>query len=265
MRNFIALTMVLALLYATPNGAPPQIYTPPPASAAVLQGINFTNASPVDELYRAEFERCDRENVFKGINVPKAHQCKDDPNKVKALLKFPGGAVFFESKLSLDLDGSWKACHNAGHSDQCPTWYEWANLPKAQRPVDSDIYPYVVIPISNFKGKSDQEFRDKTGLNSGDVGVVIYKDKVVPVFVADGGPYNKLGEGSEALFKALGEDRCLRWRPDGHCKEYHDSSVDEKVLFFLFPRSNIAGLTPANALEKIRAEALARFDMLRRR
>lgn len=263
MRSFIAVAMGLALLYSIPNAAQVQRYQPPPASTVVLEGIDFANASALDEVYRAEFERCDRENVFKGIKVPKDYRCRDDPNKIKALLKFPDGAIFFESKLSLDLDGSWKACHDPGHSDQCPTWYEWPHLPQGEQHVDSDIYPYVVIPISDFKGKSNREFRDKTGLDSGDVGVVIYNDKVVPVFIADGGPYNKLGEGSEALFKALGEDRCLKWRPDGHCENYHDSSLPDKVLFFLFPRSNIVGLTPANALEKVRFEALARLAKLK--
>jgi hypothetical protein len=83
------------------------------------------------------------------------------------------------------------------------------------------------------------------------------------VFVADGGPYNKLGEGSQALFKALGEDRCSQMSQDGHCEKYRDFSIPSGVLVFLFPNSKIVGLTPANALEKIRFEALARFERLK--
>lgn len=262
MKSFSLVVILLALLYSAPKFVMPQQYVPPPASAPLLQGINFTNASPVDEAYRAEFERCDREGIFEGTPVPKAYKCTDDPNQVKALLKFPDGTIFFESKLALDLDGSWKACNTPGHTDQCQTWYTWEHLPKPARYVDSDKYPYVVIPVADFHLNDNREFRDKTRLDKGDVGVVIYKNKMVPVFIADGGPYNKLGEGSGALFKAIGEDRCRRWK-NGHCESYKDFSVPDKVLFFLFPGSNITGLTPANALAKIRAEALTRFGKLK--
>jgi hypothetical protein len=239
-------------------------YSPPPASAKVLSEINFRDASSVDEKYRAEFDRCDRENIFEDVLMTGLRRCTGDPNRAKALLKFRDGTIFFESKLGLDIDGSSKACNNAGKTDQCPTWFEWEGLPVPKKYVDSDKFPYVVIPISNLRGRSDPEFRDKTGINKGDLGVVVYKDKIVPVFVADGGPHNKLGEGSEALFKALGEDRCLKWKDLNHCEQYHDASIKRGVLFFLFPNSKIEGLTPDNALEKIRQEALARFEKLKR-
>lgn len=241
--------------------APPQ-YSPPTASATVLTGIKFNTATPVDESYRAEFDRCDTQDKFKTQTMTGFRKCSGDKNHAKALLRFPNGAVFFESKLSLDIDGSWKACNSGGATDQCPTWYKWQGQPAAKRNVDADKYPYVVIPIAGLQGVDDHEFRDKTGIAKGDLGVVVFKDKVVPVFVADGGPHNKLGEGSTALLKAIGEDRCRRWR-DGHCERFHDVSVPDGVLFFLFPRSNIPGLTPANALERVRVEALRRFEELK--
>ena len=113
----------------------------------------------------------------------------------------------------------------------------------------------------------------------GDLGIVIYKDKVVPVFVADGGPHNKLGEGSSILHKLIGEDKCKpgMWRNDGttrtdkkwtsntYCTAYKDVSTSGKVLSFVFPgsRTDIAGLTPAQALAKIQAEAPKRFAQLK--
>ena len=109
--------------------------------------------------------------------------------------------------------------------------------------MDADKYPYVAIPIARPDGSSDREFRDKTGVGKGDLGVVVFSDKVVPVFIADGGPHNKLGEGSTALLKAIGEDRCLQWS-DGHCERVHDVGVQGGVLFFLFPNSAIPDLTP---------------------
>ena len=105
--------------------------------------------------------------------------------------------------------------------------------------MDADKYPYVAIPIARPDGSSDPKFREKTGVGKGDLGVVIFRDKVVPVFIADGGPH----EGSTALLKAIGEDRCLQWS-DGHSERVHDVSVQGGVLFFLFPNSAIPDLTP---------------------
>jgi hypothetical protein len=223
------------------------VYKPPSQSANILKEVQFNKTVPVDESYRKEFVLCDQ----------KGNKCEGDPNNVKALLKFPDGTIFFESKLSLDLDGSFKACNDPGSSDQCPTTYEWANLTGNSRFVDSDKFPFIVIPITN------KDFRNKTGVNIGDLGVVVYRDKVVPVFVADGGPSFRLGEGSSALFRELGEDRCARKDSDGHCTRYRDFSIEDKVLFFIFPKSEIKDLNPNNALEKVRNEALKRFQKLK--
>jgi Fungal chitosanase of glycosyl hydrolase group 75 len=238
------------------------VYTPPPASAPLVRGIRFEDAAPIDESYRAEFDRCDREDRFRDQAMRGFRKCSNDKNKVAALIKFPNGAVFFQSKLALDIDGSQKACNDPGAADQCPTWFKWKDQPRSEANVDSDRYPFVVIPIAGLNGKDDREFREKTGLNRGDLGVVIYKGNLVPVFVADGGPHNKLGEGSAALLKAIGMDRCRKW-DHGHCRSYHDVSVPGEVLFFLFPNSAISTLNPDNALATIRTEALRRFAELK--
>ena len=111
----------------------------------------------------------------------------------------------------------------------------------------------------------------------GDLGVVVYKDKIVPVFVADSGPYNKLGEGSALLHQLIGEDKCKpgnrrtdgttrsnkRWTSDVYCTGYRNASVRDKVLFFIFPNSKISNLNPKNANQKIQVEALKRFANLK--
>lgn len=261
MKSLISTIVILVALL----GAQPTRYTPPPDSAGVLRGVDFASARPVDEDYRAEFDRCDREDIFEGVPMTGLRRCSTDPNRARALLKFPNGTIFIESKLGLDIDGSKKACSAPGRADQCATWFRWPGLTGTARFVDSDKFPYVVIPIAGLGGRDDREFRDKTGIDKGDLGVVVFEDKIVPVFVADGGPNNKLGEGSEALFKAVGKDRCRKVDRDGHCERYHDASIDGKVLFFLFPRSRIDGITPENALESIRREALRRFGDLQQR
>jgi len=88
-------------------------------------------------------------------------KCSQDKNRVSALLKFPKGVIFFESKLSLDIDGSWKACNSAGATDQYPTWFKWKHRSGAAANVDADKYPYVAIPIARPDGSSDREFARK--------------------------------------------------------------------------------------------------------
>jgi hypothetical protein len=258
-------------------------YTPPAQSASVLQDIPFNQAVPVDESYRKEFENCDKNNTFRGFSLPVIRRCKNDPNNVKALLKFTDGTIFIESKLSLDIDGSWLACKGKGApTSQCPTSFSWPT--ETQEPnkfVDPDNFAYIVNPVSNFQKSNDpsgtQLFENKTGVKLGDLGVVVYKNKVVPVFVADSGPYNKLGEGSSLLHQLIGEDKCKpgkrrtdgktrtdkRWTSDVYCTEYKNVSVEDKVLFFIFPNSKIPNLSPANATNKINTEALKRFENLK--
>ncbi len=280
------LTLVFAVLFylfgvVNQEALAQTVYTPPTQSASALTGIPFNQAVPLDEAYRKEFANCDANNVFKGQTMPSTRRCSGDKNNVKALLKFPDGTIFWESKLSLDIDGSWKACKGGrGPSDQCSTSFNWST--ETQEPnkfVDPDNFPYIVIPTTNLTG-NDLEFRNKTGIKFGDLGIVVYKDKVVPVFVADGGPHNKLGEGSSSLHQLIGEDKCKtgmwrndgttlpddkKWTSDKYCLGYNNSSVPDKVLFFVFPssRTEIAGLKPAQALAKIQAEAPKRFAQLK--
>src|ERR1043166_2854506 len=157
--SIMVVTSVGALMLALPPR-----YSPPGSSAQVLARINFETAAPVDESYRAEFDRCATQKKFKTQTMTGFRKCSSDKNRVKALLRFPNGAIFLESKLSLDIDGSWKACNSAGATDQCPTWFKWRDRSGVAANVDADKYPYVAIPIARPDGSSDREFRDRTGV-----------------------------------------------------------------------------------------------------
>ena len=261
--------------------AQPIPYTPPSQSVTTLTDIPFNKAVQVDEVYRKEFENCDKNNIFKGVKMRNFRECSGDPNNFKALLKLPDGTIFMESKLGLDIDGSWKACKGgSAPTTQCPTSFNWSTETKEPNKfVDPDNFPYIVIPTTSVTGGNDKEFRNKTGISFGDFGVVIYKNKIVPVLVADGGPHNKIGEGASSLHRLIGEDKCKpgklrtdgktrsdkKWTSDIYCTDFINSSVQGKVLFFIFPgsRSEIAGLSPTQALAKIQAEALKRFEKLK--
>jgi hypothetical protein len=73
----------LIALYGALHGARQATYTPPPASATVLRGVDFSAARPLDEAYRAEFDRCDRENIFEGVPMTGFRRCSNDPNRAR--------------------------------------------------------------------------------------------------------------------------------------------------------------------------------------
>ncbi len=224
-------------------------YAPPAVSRDLLKDIDFSEAVPVDEAYRAEFKNCDDHNKFRHHMLSDWRKCSSDKNNVRALLKLPDGSIYFESKLGLDLDGSWKAWNDPGLADLRGTSYQWAhvcpggrrNCQRAQ--VDAEHVPFIAIPVA---GPNDvkTEFKDKTGVKMGDFGVIIYRDKWVPAFVADGGPYNKLGEGSAAALAALGKDRCLHHNAQGFCTKYKNVSIPDSVVTIVFPGSRQQGMKP---------------------
>lgn len=137
-----------------------------------------------------------------------------------------------------------------------------------------------MIPTTDLVGTNEREFRRLTGVQIGDLGIVVYGDAVIPVFVADGGPHNKLGEGSSRVHELIGEGKCLpgkrrddgtrlpaekRWTSDLYCLGYRNVSEPHDVLTFIFPgsRNEIAGLGPAPGLARIQQVARQRFDRLK--
>lgn len=58
-----------------------------------MWGIDLSVARPLDEAYRSEFDRRDREDVFEGVRMKGFRKCSDDPNRVSALLKFADGVT----------------------------------------------------------------------------------------------------------------------------------------------------------------------------
>ena len=262
MRSSICAAVVLLALYGPPASTQPAAYAPPAASAEAVRDVDFAAARPLDEDYRAQFDRCDRENIFRGVAMTGFRRCSTDPNRVRALLKFPER----HDLLRVEDGPRHRRLAQGVHRSQFGR-----SLRDVVRVADSHgqrpLRRFGQVPLRRdpHRGRRHErrtEFRDKTGVGRGDLGVVVFGDKVVPVFVADGGPRSKLGEGSAALFRELGEDRCREMGPGGHCKRYRDVSIERGVLFFLFPGSRVEGLTPDNALETIRREALRRFAEL---
>ncbi len=268
LRLHFALPILIASLV---GGAHAADYTPPAASAEILKSINFGAAVPIDEDYRAQFKRCDDANVFRDRTLKGWRRCSTDKNNVRALLKLANGAIYFESKLGLDLDGSWKTWNDPGSADLRTTWYQWPKTCSAaerdsagacqREQVDAEHVPFIVIPIAGPTTTLGKEFRNKAGIGKGDFEIIIYKDVWVPAFVADGGPFNKLGEASAAALVALGEDRCTKQNDAGFCTRYRDSSIASGVVTIVFPGSRRAGMTADTALAWMCEEAKNRLDL----
>lgn len=238
-------------------------------SAKKVAKIDFTKAVNIDDAYKTSFDKCDKDTSKNG--------CEKDPNRLRKLARFGDRAIFFDSKMSLDLDGSYVACNcqnNIGKSDQCSTSYTWKLFPKEydkEHPekfcpfykndyfVDSNKIPFIVIP-GKFGNHYQINKKPYGGEFVGDLGIVIYKGKLIPVFVADSGPAFKIGEGSAALFRQLGEERCKKFK-SAQCVEFKDYSIGNDVLFFIFPNSKVDKqiLNKDNAVELIKELAMKKF------
>lgn len=244
--RFASLATAL-LLAVTPLAAEPSPIWP--------RGVNLPAGVPVDEAYRREFDKCDREGSFRGYQS-RYTRCAGDANAVTALRRLPGGAVAFVSKLAVDLDGSAFACGpNHGRMDQCPTSLMLTDAHGREVPVDADAIPYVVIPEAGPPDVAG-EFTRLTGVHVGDFGVVIANGRTVPVIVADTGPYSKLGEGSLALHRALGHEQCVGRRSGEACARVDDEgqSITGDVTTILFPGSARSDLTPHSIAAVTRRE-----------
>jgi len=165
-------------------------YNPPPASLVRLGGI-------VDALKSA---------------TKITHAFKKGG---KAIFKFEGGPLYFDSLLDLDSDGSRFASQDATGQSETSLHHPDG------KPVDSNAVPFFVLP-----GGFEKQF----GIQLGDVAAVVFKGKVEFAVFADRGPRNKLGEGSIALHRSLGHETIRGGR-------LHDEAIDADVITIVFPGS----------------------------
>jgi hypothetical protein len=226
-------------------------FTPPEASAALCENVPFESASDTAIDNKAAFDAFDQ--TLQGQN---------DPSRCKALLAFPDGTIFWSSKMAIDADGPAAGVGRLSGSQLDPdtgqndTTFHFCDTDQG---LPSEAVPYIVLPGGTF--------RTNTGLDIGDVALVIFKDKIAAAICGDIGPSKKIGEGSIRLHEALhppAPDPCSLRQPDGSCKRILDDSIEEDVLFFVFPKSSFGEeLTVSNLETLVNERAFALYNKFR--
>jgi hypothetical protein len=207
-------------------------FTPPAASRRQLEGVPFDIAVDFAEAVKRRIDDFDRQPG------------NQDPSKCKALLRFPGGtssrgAAFWSAKMSIDADGPAAGPGRRSGSQLDPgPGGDGTTLPLANGDgLPAEIIPYIVLPQA--APHSTRTFDPLVAI--GDVAVVIFKDKITAAICADLGPFQKIGEASIRVHEALQQsgcpDPCSQRDGNGFCKRTRNSSVDEDVLYFVFPGS----------------------------
>jgi hypothetical protein len=237
-------------------------FTPPTPSKELLNGVPFDEAQTSD----VEAEAKQRYDAF---DTPG----NKDPNLCKALFHFENGAVFWSSKMGIDSDGPAAPDdprRRTGKQMDPDSGQDGTSfhLPQGQGDLPSEIVPYIVLPMN---AAGDGPFHPD--LQIGDVAVVIYKGQKTAAICGDIGPFRKIGEGSICLHEQLGPaapDPCKHRRAPvtGFCLRIFDSSIEENVLFFVFPNSalgddlELSDLTGTDN-NQLRDKAFQLYDELR--
>jgi hypothetical protein len=232
-------------------------FVPPPASRALLRGVDFARAVPCLAEAKAHYDAFDATEAG-----------RKDPNRCKALLEFPDGTVFFSAKMAVDADGppagpglpDGKALDPAtGRPDTSFTFADGSGLPSA-------AIPYIVLPQS--RPRSNRPFHPRLAI--GDLAVVIYGKKISPAICGDLGPYRLIGETSIRVHETLRQrgmpDPCRTRDARGNCLKILNESVGEDVLYFVFPGSALGpSLNRKNAERRIGEAALECFARFKAR
>jgi hypothetical protein len=234
-------------------------FKPPAASKPLLDGIPFNDAVDTAPNAKARYDAFDKTTAG-----------KNDPSKCKALLKFPDGTIFWSTKMAVDADGApsapgrpnGKQLDPGSGDDETTLTFSNGDF------LSSESHPYVVLP-QGWKPNGESNGKPfHPDLSLGDMAIVIYKDKITAAVCGDFGPNRKIGEGSIRVheeFHPPAPDPCKsRDNKDGHCLRILNASIEEDVLFFVFPKSSFGNTLTAKTIEPfVNERAFALFNRLK--
>lgn len=226
-------------------------FRPPPDSSGQCNGIPFDTAEDVAEENKKIFDDFDQTPAGSG-----------DPSLCEALLRFSSGTIFWSSKMAIDADGPPAGPGRLSGSELDPESGQDEtkfSVSGTKGGLPSESIPYIVLPGGTF--------RKNTGLNFGDVAMVIFKNKATAAICGDLGPVKRIGEGSIRLHEALhppAPDPCSLRNPDGSGRRILNASIEKDVLFFVFPGSGFGNELMLDNLEaKVTERAFTLFNKLR--
>jgi hypothetical protein len=293
MPRCLAISALFAALLATEAlaqngaGAPcvaPGAYQSESMPLLKAMNVNLERACKISADFELQFTLCDNDAVFRDKKLP-ANGCKSDPNNLRTLLRLSPDMVYWDSKMAVDLDGTWASVENAKtgnsrwpkHTDDPNTSFRWPNTGQS---VDGDVVPYIAIPAAvpyldstdNDREMLADEFRTKTNIAFGNFGVAIYGNKWIPFIVADAGRNYRIGEASARVHREIASDRCIggRYNSSEHCVgdgihyPYEDSSPVNGGAIYIVVTSEIPlNLSAANARAMMCQMVKARFGLSR--
>jgi hypothetical protein len=234
-------------------------YQPPAASKPLLDGIPFDDAVDTAPEAKARYDAFD-----------KTAAGRNDPSKCKALLRFPDGAIFWSAKMAVDADGAPSAAGrpNGKQLDPGSGDDETTLTFKNGDFLSSESHPYIVLPQGSKSNGTNNGKSFHPDLRIGDVAIVVYKNKITAAICGDFGPSRKIGEGSIRVheeFHPPAPDPCKsRDNKDGHCLRILNASIEEDVLYFVFPESGFGNTLTAETIEPlVKERAFALFNRLK--
>jgi hypothetical protein len=146
---------------------------------------------------------------------------------------------FHTTKLDLDTDGktsSWGTTKAEGSHQGDTSLDKRARAQKIDTErTDSNVTPYFVLPLRDAHTNSVWVGKDH-GIELGDVGAIVGRNKVVFAQFADAGPYTKIGEASIAVHRAFGRDNITG------LARVRDVDLEGPFVTIVFPGSAPLGL-----------------------
>lgn len=223
-----------------------QAYRPSPVNEAVLSAVKFGTAdSTAGRSLFAAYLSADRDPSL----------AKGDPSNCKALLKFPDGTVFFDTKMAICADGSPRAKEIDPGPGNPKTAFTYPGTNGGY--FNAEDVPYIVLPGKDPGGGLN--FTATMGISKLDLAVLIHRGKVIPAFYGEVGPWFRLGEGSIKAHENLPVRN--PWTSPSKTR-IRNASVEGDVLCFVFPNSAVRrtpGMSPQEWLQTTLETALQRW------
>lgn len=216
-----------------------------------FQSVDFSRSREVpvepgsSTTFHAAYQECDTHDTFAGTPVPSNRQCSRDHNTVDRLVVFPDNTVVVTAKAAVDADGSELSKHHIGTSQ--PT----TSFQLSHKSIDAEAIPYVVIPDIPIQGSKDEiSFTRSTGVDNGDLAIVIKGHLCSFAIVGDKGAIYRFGEISLAAQEDLGNPQCLG--SEKPCMKLKGKSgegvgIPGGVTYIIFPHSRPANMTARDA------------------